>query len=129
MSRYHAMPWYVMSCHTLLCHAISCHVMSCYVCHVTSSFSLSVPIRKIVIALNKYNSSIFFYSILAISLLLQYILSTTDDKKEVEETKKRYNELSEKLTEKNRQYLKLQVGNYSTGGLRIVERVRFNKTS
>ena len=33
-----------------------------------------------------------------------------DDKKELEETKKRYNELSEKLTEKNRQYLKLQVG-------------------
>ena len=36
-------------------------------------------------------------------------LFTADDKKELEDTKKRYNELSEKLMEKNRQYLKLQV--------------------
>lgn len=36
-------------------------------------------------------------------------LSPADDKKELEDTKKRYNELSEKLMEKNRQYLKLQV--------------------
>ena len=34
---------------------------------------------------------------------------TADDKKELNDTKKRYNELSEKLMEKNRQYLKLQV--------------------
>ncbi|XP_020602293.1 E3 ubiquitin-protein ligase CCNB1IP1-like [Orbicella faveolata] len=33
---------------------------------------------------------------------------TSNDKKELDDTKKRYNELSEKLMEKNRQYLKLQ---------------------
>ena len=43
-------------------------------------------------------------------LTVKYIVLITDDKKELEETKKRYNELSQKLTEKNRQYLKLQVG-------------------
>lgn len=39
-------------------------------------------------------------------------LSPADDKKELEDTKKRYNELSEKLMEKNRQYLKLQVNDF-----------------
>ena len=38
-----------------------------------------------------------------------YFLFSADDKKELDDTKKRYNELSEKLMEKNRQYLKLQV--------------------
>ena len=42
-------------------------------------------------------------------IIVKYIVLIADDKKELEETKKRYNELSEKLTEKNRQYLKLQV--------------------
>lgn len=42
---------------------------------------------------------------------LKLFLLSVDDKKELEEMKKRYNELSEKMMEKNRQYLKLQVNN------------------
>ena len=38
-----------------------------------------------------------------------HVLLITADKKDLEDTKKRCNELSEKLMEKNRQYLKLQV--------------------
>lgn len=51
-----------------------------------------------------------FNGVLETALVDWYVLLTAGDKKELEETKKRYNELSEKLMEKNRQYLKLQVG-------------------
>ena len=51
------------------------------------------------------SSEAFFVTIWSTQLL--YI--SADDKRELEETKKRYSELSEKLMEKNRQYLKLQV--------------------
>ena len=37
------------------------------------------------------------------------VLLIADDKKELEDIKKRNSELSEKMMEKNRQYLKLQV--------------------
>ena len=47
------------------------------------------------------------------SLIAGFVLSgssfSADDKKELEDTKKQYSELSERLMEKNRQYLKLQV--------------------
>ena len=38
-----------------------------------------------------------------------HVLVMTADKKDLDDAKKRCNELSEKLMEKNRQYLKLQV--------------------
>ena len=44
-----------------------------------------------------------------LDILKKAVLLIADDKKELEDIKKRNSELSEKMMEKNRQYLKLQV--------------------
>lgn len=55
------------------------------------------------------NSVFLSLSPLIPGFLLNRSFFSSDDKKELEDAKKQYSELSERLMEKNRQYLKLQV--------------------